>query len=60
MKDHVAIVENLYGDKSPIATHWCSSAKEADDWLAAWMRENAETRPHCRFTIAKCVWTITD
>lgn len=52
--DTLAIIEG----KGVCIVKWCKDHKAAGDFLADWLRDNSETRPYVRTTIAKSVFVI--
>jgi hypothetical protein len=51
---YIALIEG----KDVSVIKWFKTKDEVDEFLATWLRDNRETRPYVRTTIAECIFTI--
>lgn len=51
---YLAIIEG----KDIRVVQWHKTEEAADKFLAQWLRDNRETMPYVRTTIAECIFTI--
>lgn len=51
---YIALVEG----KGVSVIRWFKTRQAADDFLGQWLRDNKDTRPYVRTTIAECLFTI--
>lgn len=52
--NQIAIIEG----KDVSVIKWFKTPEEADAFITQWLRDNKDTRPYVRTTIAECRFTI--